>query len=459
MQTNFTLDDGRIITINPNALGVGGEGSVYEITKPAELHNHVFKYFDDTRLTNTDKEARVSFMIANPPVQANTTLNKNTLIWPSNNVFDRGAFRGFIMPKANGILLESLCERQLGFYPPPRHNQPLGKEWESFARSNKLQLNQRLELCSKIAKAVKLLHSNNLYIAGDLKPVNIFVESNGDIHIVDLDSCQITKNDRVLFEAKMNTEEYSPPHDDIKKKTKEWDYFIIAIIFYRLLCAKHPFDVIYLHPYDMLATIKEVMQAGLFGFGKAQVYASNIRKWHGAFNKLTTTIQELFIRTLDDGLQEPAKRNSCHEWINALTEKPIIKIFEVAQLIIIQGQTIDLIWNTENASSAELEGFGQIPTSGKMQIKVIKETIFRITATNSFGSTSKSFAIAPSKTPEIKQIELPMPRFNINVSINLPSITLSAGTSNDTAEDACLVTTLPLLDIRKTFTNILKKIK
>jgi DNA-binding helix-hairpin-helix protein with protein kinase domain len=75
---------------------------------------------------------------------------------------------------------------------------PLGV---NLVKDNVDFIKNRLMVCSNIAKAFHFLHITNKYVVVDLKPENILVSEKGKIAVCDLDSIQISNNNKVLYHA------------------------------------------------------------------------------------------------------------------------------------------------------------------------------------------------------------------------------------------------------------------
>ena len=218
MQNKYHLSDGTHIIIDTNYIGEGGEGGVYEIISPQKFRHSVAKILFPNKQIEIERRYKVDYMVKNPPTETKDQSGHSFLIWPEHLLFENNQFVGFLMPRADGVLLEEFSSTELGYYPYPRHNERLGQEWLRFDRKNPDSLNLRIKLCSNIARAIHSLHSSGHYVIGDLKPQNIMVLPNGLVSILDLDSCQIVEQGNVRFESRVSTPEYNPPETPGIKK-------------------------------------------------------------------------------------------------------------------------------------------------------------------------------------------------------------------------------------------------
>ncbi len=410
---NYYLQDGTKVLLNSTAIGVGAEGEVYEVLMPLNLKAKLFKLIKEDK--RKKKEAQIRYMVNKCPILKVPQTIKNSFIWPEEIILENGDFCGYIMPKANGILLESLCEFKLGFYPQPRHTEKLGKEWSYLDRKNKSSLQYRLQLCSTIAKTLLEIHKSDIYVVGDMKPINIIIQSFESISFIDVDSFQIKEGDNVIFES-MNTDEYTPPNDSANVKSKEWDYFSTAIIFYQILCGLYPFgSVKCLPPYESkdINSNSDYLKEGIFPFGKKSSFCVDEKQWHFRFKELTSEVQELFIKCFDDGLHNPEKRPTTDEWINCLTPLPEILSFKPSRDIVFPNLEFNLLWETKNAKEVKIIGYGKVGSSGKMLVKISKDTVYILKVSNEFGEIEQPYKVSCKDISFIKNLAVPKPNFNI----------------------------------------------
>ncbi len=422
MQNKYHLIDGLEIIIDTNFLGEGGEGGVYSIISPNKFQKSVAKILLPEKRQEIERRYKVDYMIKNPPDETKDENGHSFLIWPEHLLFENKQFVGFLMPKADGVMLEELSSTELGFYPYPRHNEKLDYEWQRFDRSNPESLILRLKLCCNIAKAIHVLHASNHYIIGDLKPQNILVQSNGLVSLLDLDSCQITEKGIVRFESKMNTPEFNPPENAEELKEKSWDLFIAGIIFYKILCGVHPFSGTCKTPYDSFTLPELKIKEGLFPFGQKEKYFEVLTKGHDTFKDLPSLVQQLFIRCFDIGIYNVNARPTTLDWINQLIAKPIIKFFKSDKEIVLDTQQFTLSWESENGRTAELENHGKVDLNGILVFRASKQSHFKIKISNEFGETNEEILLTLFPTPLIESLFVPAPIIHevTNLQINFP---------------------------------------
>lgn len=411
----YHLKDKTIIQLSPEELGGGGEGKVIDIIAPAKYASYVAKIFiTDNADKLIDKQKRLTYMITNKPAKTSDKEGNAFLIWPDELLYNDDKFVGFLMPKANGVLLFSLCDIELGNYPKPKHDEKLGKEWQHYARHKPLSLIYRLQLCTKLAEAVHAIHSEGRYIIGDIKPSNILVQPSGTIAIIDLDSCQIAENGNILFEGNVGTPEFSPPDKQQGYKTASWDLFILAIIFYEILCGIHPFAWFCDHPYEQNECPQHNIRDGLFLHGKNKFLVKSKHIQHNVFDQLSDSVRQLFIQCFDQGAFDSSQRPSAKEWADHLTPKPIIKFFDPDRKIIYENQGVFLTWQTEHTRKCTIEGRGEVDISGTCRVIARKNASYKLIADNEFGRTDKELLLNCYPMPAIEKLVIPTAAINLN---------------------------------------------
>ena len=275
-----------------------------------------------------------------------------------------------------------------------------------------------------MAKAISAIHSTRHYVIGDLKPENIKVKPNGLISIIDLDSCQVSENGKVLFQSKMNTPEYNPPEQSNGTKDISWDLFIMGVIFYKLLLGIHPFTGTNQAPYDQYNTPGQKIKHGLFPFGSKRQFFKVIPTRHQGFNTLPKVTQQLFLECFDKGIYRPEKRPEASTWVVFLTSKPKIVFFKTSRDTIISGVEITLSWHIQGAEHIEINsGIGQVGDIGSITLKPEANQHFKLKAKNLFGISEKEVWIKTFPTPILESLTVPAPDFSSRVTLNPTTIT------------------------------------
>lgn len=388
MQT-YSLSNGSKVQVSDKPLGRGGEGEVFEIKYPNHHIKNVAKIFYDTKRT-PEREEKLKHLINNPP---KTEENGHTfLIWPLDIIYENDKFIGFIMPRAEGIELELLCDDDFLNYPEYK-----GSVWEKFAFSQPNFSIIRLQIAYNICAAVAAVHAKEDYVLVDLKPVNIKITDQGLICIIDLDSIQVAEKGKVLFASKVATPEYSPPEASQNPtiKNEYWDRFSLAVIIYRILVGIHPFSGSLKPPYETITVYEELIQKGFYPHGKNKNKFEAINDAHNKLLNYPHSVIDAFQKVFDTFLNQPDKRPPAVEWCNALTAKPEILKFEVDKAIVPLDTPINLKWNVKNATKIEIIKIDNNITdvtnhNNTTTYTIAKSSKFTLKATNSFGSVHSS---------------------------------------------------------------------
>ncbi len=303
------------LEVTKTPLGRGGEGNVYEIINPASYRGHVVKIYHPRERTK-ERELKLIYMLSHRS-QLETELS---VMWPEEIIYQKQKFVGFLMPKAKSAIdLTSLCSSKL----PKR----LGQAWKQrYDRGHYQGLQNRLKVCQNIAKAFQQMHQTQQYVFVDIKPENIKVTLDGQVSVIDVDSSEVVRNQKLIFSGEKTSPEYSPAELkslNIKKDLidESWDRFSLAVVFYKVLFGLHPFTGTCKKPYDKLISNEQKIYHGLFPLGVKERYFQVIPEPHQAFHAIATPIQELFLRCFDAGHQNPQVRPSAQEWWMAFREK------------------------------------------------------------------------------------------------------------------------------------------
>ena len=201
MPRQLRLQNTTQITVADTPFASGGEGDLFTILEPARYRPFVFKALHDDKRPS-EKQPKLHYLVQHPPRMASYG-GPLPVVWPDSLVFDGATFVGFMMPKAEGIILEKLCLLTLP--------SDLGAEWQKFGHTHPNALQNRVKLCANMAVALFQIHENGHYTIVDLKPQNVLVQSDGHISIIDVDSFQVHESNQILFHAQVMTPDYTPP--------------------------------------------------------------------------------------------------------------------------------------------------------------------------------------------------------------------------------------------------------
>ena len=325
MALYFKTSQNQKITVEDKPLSVaGGEGQVHRIVAPSFYKNYCIKIFHANQ-RNAEREPKLSYMIKNSPSEL--IGDKYMICWPTELVYDKNQFVGFIMPLAfeGSISLYDICR--------PTMKKNLDEKWHKFNLSTSQGVILRLKLCANLAIAIHKIHQMNHYILVDMKPQNILLTDLGTISIIDLDSIQIANDSKVTYPAHAVTAEYIPPegHSNQLHPSQDyiplsWDRFSLAVVFYEVLFGLPPFAATYKGKYKDCDTIAEKIKHGLFPHAaKSKKYLETLPALHNNFQRLPQPLKELFLQAFIKGHNLPKARPSAEQWGRSLY-KEITKI-------------------------------------------------------------------------------------------------------------------------------------
>ncbi|TAH19644.1 MAG: hypothetical protein EAZ08_08060 [Cytophagales bacterium] len=304
----LTLQNGLELQIATKPFASGGEGEVYHITSPKNLSNHIVKLFKPSKRT-PERAEKVSYMLAHPPAHLHDA--SNAVVWVENLVYQDGKFAGYTMQMAQGVKLEYLCGGKV--------SKSIGKEFQKYDFKYKEAHFWRLKLAFNLAVALAQVHKTNGYIVVDLKPDNIMVQPNGKVSLIDMDSIEVVKEQKVLFAASAHTPEFAPwemLHIDKDLIPETWDRFGLAVILYKLLFGIHPFTGTCKAPFENCNNVEQLIENGLFPFLKGE-YFEVVPPPHKRFLASDLEVQMLFKKCFNKETA-PENRPTALDWCECL---------------------------------------------------------------------------------------------------------------------------------------------
>ena len=328
MALYFKTSQNQKITVEDQPLSVaGGEGQVHRIIAPSSYKNYCLKIFHPNQ-RYAEREPKLAYMIKNSPSEL--IGDKYMICWPTELVYDKNQFVGFIMPLAfeGSISLYDICR--------PTMKKNLDDKWHKFNLSTSQGVILRLKLCANLAIAIHKIHQMNHYMLVDMKPQNILLTSLGTISIIDLDSIQIANDSKVTYPAHAVTAEYIPPegHSNQLHPSQDyiplsWDRFSLAVVFYEILFGLPAFAATYKGKYKDCDTIAEKIKHGLFPHAaKSKKYLESLPPLHNNFQRLPEPLKNLFLQAFVKGNKLPEARPSAEQWGRSLYQE-ITKIKEI----------------------------------------------------------------------------------------------------------------------------------
>lgn len=87
---------------------------------------------------------------------------------------------------------------------------------------------------------------------------------------------------------------------------------------------------------------------------------------------------------------------------------------------------VEISWEVDNSIDVELKGYGKVPTHGKQEIGINKETTFTLIVTDAFSTIEKSIEIKMLPIPQVRSILVPVPNLNrpISVEVHIPKMNM-----------------------------------
>lgn len=317
MSITLLTSNKQTISVEDKPFASGGEGTVHKIISPSQYKDCCVKLY----LSRTDRlrkrEQKIRYMIQNPLPDLNGLKNGGCVIcFPKEPIYENNKtnrFAGFIMPLAfNGSnQLYELCVP---------NTKKLSSSWASkYDRCSSKGIESRLKLCVNLAAAINFVHSAGRYVLVDLKPQNLLVTVDGKISVIDLDSTQIANNNQVLHSAQVATPEYVPVEGNHLNPAKDlipesWDRFSLAVVFYEILFGLHPYAASYQGQYQNSNTVADSIRYGLFVHGSKKSHLYRKPPLHDNFNRIPSSLQNLFVRAFDAGHSNPSLRPKAEEW-------------------------------------------------------------------------------------------------------------------------------------------------
>lgn len=301
------------IILDDEALSSGGEGAVYKIKSPSSYSSkYCVKIYYDKKRTE-DRLQKIEFMVKNPPKMIER--NGSKIGWPIDIVCLNGCFAGFIMPLAfpDSKKLTILTGLSL--------SKRLDSSWQKYDRKlGKYSLVARMKLINNISIPIFLLHDTGMYVLQDFKPDNVLITHNGMITLCDMDSIQITNDNKMSFPGTAATMEYAPPEYSNLNVGKSanvpvdisWDNFTIAVVYYQLLFGIHPFAVTPKMLKDGESNeLSTNIALNLFPFGPNANKLAVIPKPHNNFKVIPEEMQSFFIKAFSNVV---SSRPNARDW-------------------------------------------------------------------------------------------------------------------------------------------------
>lgn len=307
---NLVLDKG------PNE--IGGEGLVYKFRHHV-LGDCVLKLYQNKDKASRNRE-KVLFLMKQGIPKTNPNIR---FCWPIGAAFDKTSkeFLGFLMAEAFKDSQDlSILSNYSNKY-SLAEMYPEEKAWHGkFELSSKRGLLNRLVILSNWALALRDFEKSGTFHLGDIKPENAMVDpKTGKLSIIDIDSCQISANNKVMFQPTAQTPNYRAPELSASTPISEnSDSFSFGVCCYIILTGTHPFTNFKVperfrnHPNTIASHIKDELYVR--GKYKSEIERIALCDLHANFDKLDGNLQNLMNRALTNRYSRP----TFHEWFVSL---------------------------------------------------------------------------------------------------------------------------------------------
>ncbi|MFN8444286.1 MAG: hypothetical protein U0175_26120 [Caldilineaceae bacterium] len=302
--TILTNQSGQSIVLTQE-LGRGGEGAVFAVANRNEVVAKV--YHPEYR--TSQRQSKLTAMVANPPanVQNRVAFDHPSLAWPSELLFQREHFVGFLMPRIDH------CPNIFEVYNPKLRTMRYPKVNRRFLH----------HAARNLAIVLAGLHSSG-YVMGDVNQKNILVNPQALVTLVDADSFQVRDQQGTVYRCPVGVPEYTPPElqDKVLAQTDRQpaqDCFGMSVLLFQLLMeGYHPFT-----GRPIATSVADVSQLCLYCIRWGIFpYESNreVQPPPGApsFFWLHPDLQQLFIATFLLGRLTPEMRPNALAWARAL---------------------------------------------------------------------------------------------------------------------------------------------
>lgn len=279
-------------------VGSGGQGNVHEL----EGSSYLVKIFYPDKLQEHDK----SFIEKlEAQIEMKSSVRKVNVSWPQIAVYNqnKSQYLGYAMRRMNGMPLKYLA-----------HTQLYSKKFPGITRE------KVVILMINLIDTINRLHQLDIYL-GDINLENVLCDPNTwKISLIDADSYQVLDYPCPVGRPEMTPLEHHGKDFKYVKRTKESDYFSLAILMFQCLMLGR-------HPYDNIGGGNPIenLENGRFPYGPGGAApgtdgAIPMGNWYNLWSHLSYVIKGLFMKTFKDGTFNPESRASLNEWRDGLDQ-------------------------------------------------------------------------------------------------------------------------------------------
>lgn len=325
MGLNLQLGSGLNIVIDEMPFKVLDDYELYRIISPVDLTDCCVKMFNGQN-KREHFDAKLKYLCNNiPPAISN---NENSIYcWPKDLVLHNHSIAGYIVPSIydGSISLKELCEEKI--------KSKFDVSWhENFNRNKPISLQNRIELCINLCKALKNIHDQKHLVLIDLNPKNIYINIGGKVSLDCFDGIQIASSAKILYYGYGTHPEYFPPESKKLSPSKDqidetWDRFSLSVILYKLLVGVHPFSIHNGGTYKHINTFAESIQSGLFLQGSRSEYFET-ENTSSNYSLISDRTKQLFYQSFEMGHTNPNERPTPSDWISAFLGDEIVETIQ-----------------------------------------------------------------------------------------------------------------------------------
>lgn len=277
-------------------IGEGGEGNIYQ----TDIGRECFKIYHEHKL-NRQRQEKILKMIS-----YNALKEDPRICWPVQPVFESSSRHELV-----GFSMEDVS------FTAGSETYPLDDVIISIHNGDRLHWNwdrrALLDLCMNISEIVSVLHSQDILI-GDINPKNFLVDREGEVFLIDTDSCQIG-----TYVCPVGIPEYSSPalweNDCVyadSPRTLNDEYFALArLIYFILFLGESPY--LYENSIIDLNTLRDCIMNKKFREKDAP--EDDYIWWN-----LTPEVRDCFLKVFssEDGMDHPDEYPDDRKWLNSL---------------------------------------------------------------------------------------------------------------------------------------------
>jgi serine/threonine protein kinase len=290
-----------------------------------------------------------------------------------------------------------------------------------------LSVSHRLKMAYDLVEAFKHLGNMN-FIYADLNPKNFFVNmTEGKLCLIDYEGGAI--ND--------NPETFGKPGDWLAPEIQEQlrsgtslitvdfntDTWAVAIGVHFLLFPFHPLFFLKTVGRDEMDNYLSKYKYPLIdkkenNFREPQAYDWYIER----LKNLPIGIIKAFDETVNYGYKNPSRRLSYKQWhqaIGSLMTKPIVKKLSSNSSTVLNGKSVELIWEIEDFESINISGIGNVTSKNSISVFPTHSTIYKLTAENAFGKTEQEIRIEVFPIPKITEFRSKQHKIEFGKSTDL----------------------------------------